>query len=57
MAARICSGVASGITGFGEGGGDGFLGGRPRFVLGAAEGDPPGEEMGMVKWGAEVGAG
>ena len=56
MAARICSGVGSDVTGFGGGDGDGYLGSRVGFVWGVVEGDPPGGEAGMEKWGAEVGA-
>ena len=54
MAAWICSGVVSCVAGFGEGGGDWYLGGRVGFVRGIAEGDPPGEEIGTGKWGAGV---
>ena len=58
MAARICSGVGSDVTGFGDGDGDGdgYLGSRVGFMWGVVEGDPPGGEAGMEKWGAEVGA-
>jgi len=56
MAARICSGVASDVAGFGEGGGDGYLGGRVVVVWEVVEGGP-GEEMGTEKRGVDVDVG
>ena len=56
MAAWICSGVASDVTGSGEGGGDGYFGGPVDFVWGVVEGDP-GEEMGTEKWEVDVDVG
>lgn len=52
MAAWICSGVASDVASFGEGGGDGYLEGWVGFF---AEENVPGEEMGTEKCGAGVG--
>lgn len=57
MAARIRSGVASGVTGFGESGGDGYLGRWVGFVWDDSEGDPPDEDIGTEKLGVEVDVG